>query len=291
MPIVYGGGSTTETKKEKLYAALAKGNTTLLNTLLNDPVYQLIFSEMTFTSSAMNAIANSQTAMNAIANSQTALNAVANSQTAMNAIANSQTAMNAIANSQTAMNAVVNSQTAMNAVVNSQTAMNAIQSVASARQAFVNSTALPQRSVPTMTSNTTPEGQAIGSSFGGSGYEYFRAFDKNTSTEWWAASRVPQWVGYTFTVPVLVHQVRVVGYSSSGVGNNPTSITIQRSTNGTTWEDVATYNQEFTSAETVLNIPLKAGFYRYWRVYVNSTVSSSVNPDIRELNFIGFAQQ
>ncbi len=40
MPIVYGGGSTTETKKEKLYAALAKGNTTLLNTLLNDPVYQ-----------------------------------------------------------------------------------------------------------------------------------------------------------------------------------------------------------------------------------------------------------
>ncbi len=77
--------------------------------------------------------------------------------------------------------------TAMNAIANSQTAMNAIQSVASARQAFVNSTALPQRSVPTMTSNTAPEGQAIGSSFWGSGYEYFRAFDKNTNTSWYSA--------------------------------------------------------------------------------------------------------
>ncbi len=201
MPIISQGSSVVETKQEKLYTALAQGNITLLNTLLNDPVYQLIFSEMAFTSSAMNAIANSQTAMNAIANSQTA----------MNAIVNSQTAMNAIANSQTAMNAIVNSQTAMNAIVNSQTAMNAIQSVASARQAFVNSTALPQKSVPTMTSNTTPEGQAIGSSFSGSGSEYFRAFDKNTNTSWYSASGLPQWIGYVFSVPVFVHQVRIVG--------------------------------------------------------------------------------
>jgi hypothetical protein len=259
MPIVYGGGSTTETKKEKLYTALAQGNATLLNTLLNDPVYQLIFSEMTFTSSAMNAIINSQTAMNAVINSQTALNAV------------------------------VNSQTAMNAIANSQTAMNAIQSVASARQAFVNSTALPQRSVPTMTSNTAPEGQAIGSSFYGSGYEYFRAFDKSTSTHWYSAYGLPQWIGYVFSVPVFVHRVRITAYTP-GTSENPKSITIQCSSDGSTWQNVATYNQEFTSTETVLDIPLRAGFYRYWRVYITSVVGGSYTL-IRELNFIGFAQQ
>ncbi len=103
-------------------------------------------------------------------------------------------------------------------------------------------------------------------------------------------SGLPQWIGYVFSVPVFVHRVRIVGYGASGTNENPTSITIQCSSDGSTWQNVATYNQQFTSTETVLDIPLRAGFYRYWRVYITNVVSGSYAA-IRELDFIGFAQQ
>lgn len=91
-----------------------------------------------------------------------------------------------------------------------------------------------------------------------------------------------------FAVPVFVHTVKLTGYSSAGGAYNPTSVKVQYSDNGISWTDVATYNQEFTSTETILPIPLMAGFHRYWRVYINQTNSS--NPAIKELDFIGFRQ-
>jgi hypothetical protein len=237
---------------------------------------------------AMNAVANSQTAMDAVINSQTAMNAVINSQTALDAVINSQTAMNAVANSQTAMDAVINSQTAMNAVINSQTALNAIRNNATAWNTFINST-INVKEVPTMTSNTTPEGVASASSIYGSSYDAFKALDKNTSTYWYAGGSAPQWIQYQFVSPVFVHTVVITGYGSAGNGYNPNSITIQASQDGSTFIDIQTFNQEFTNTATTLYIA-KQGYYKYWRVRVNSTVNSSYSPRIIELNFKGFIQ-
>ena len=219
-------------------------------------------------------------------NSSTPLWLIVWDQTAMNAVINSQTAMNAVANSQTAMNAVINSQTAMNAVINSQTALNAIRNNATAWNTFINRT-INVKEVPTMTSNTTPEGVASASSIHSSGYDAFKAFDKNTSTYWVAGGTVPQWIQYQFVSPVFVHTVVITGYSSAGNGYNPTSITIQASQDGSTVIDIHTFNQEFTNTPTTLYIA-KQGYYKYWRVRVNSAGGS--HPAIRELNFKGFIQ-
>ena len=202
---------------------------------------------------------------------------------------NSSTPLWLIVWDQTAMNAVINSQTAMNAVINSQTALNAIRNNATAWNTFINST-INVKEVPTMTSNTAPEGVASASSIYDSIRDAFKAFDKNTGTWWLAGGTVPQWIQYQFVRPVFVHTVVITGYDSAGNGYNPTSITIQASQDGSTVIDIHTFNQEFTNTPTTLYIA-KQGYYKYWRVRVNSTVGGSGNyPIIRELNFKGFIQ-
>jgi hypothetical protein len=187
------------------------------------------------------------------------------------------------------MNAVANSSTAMNAVINSQTALNAIRNNTTAWNTFINST-INVKEIPTMTSNTAPEGVASASSIFSSSYNAFRAFDKNTNTYWLAGGPAPQWVQYQFVRPVFVHTITLTGYGSRGDYYNPTSITIQTSNDGGTFIDIATFNQEFTSTPTTLYIA-KQGYYRYWRVKVNYTVGGYYYyPVIRELNFKGFIQ-
>ena len=172
------------------------------------------------------------------------------------------------------------SQGMMNAIANSQTAMNAIKN---------NSTALARKEVPQMTSNTSPEGRASASSIWGSSYDAWRAFDK-TGSPWWSASgsAPPQWVQYQFSVPVFVHTVSITGVDASGYYANPTSITIQASSDGVNFIDVATYNNQITNTTTTIEIA-KQGYYRYWRLRINSSVTNQ-DVAIRELNFIGFAQ-
>jgi hypothetical protein len=286
-------------RKDSILELIFNGNGSNLEALLQNPNFSTplwlivwdpnIMNAVINSSTAMNAVANSQTAMDAVANSQTAMNAVINSQTAMNAVINSSTAMNAVANSQTAMDAVINSQTAMNAVINSQTALNAIRNNATAWDTFINST-INVKEVPTMTSNTAPEGVSSASSITSSSYDAFKAFDKNTNTYWRAGGDIPQWIQYQFVSPVFVHTVVITGYSNAGSTNNPTSITIQASQDGSTFIDIQTFNQEFTSTATTLYIA-KQGYYKYWRVRVNSVVGGSgYYPAIRELNFKGFIQ-
>ena len=184
------------------------------------------------------------------------------------------------------MNAVINSSTAMNAVINSQTALNAIKNNATAWNTFINST-INVKEVPMMTSNTTPEGVASVSSIFSSDYAAFMAFDKNTNLIWQAGGGVPQWIQYQFVSPVFVHTITLTGYYVFGTPQNPTSITIQASVDGSTFINIQTFNQEFTNTPTTLYIA-ERGYYRYWRVRVNSTAGS--NCIVRELNFKGFIQ-
>jgi len=187
------------------------------------------------------------------------------------------------------MNAVANSQTAMNAVINSQTALNAIRNNTTAWNTFINST-INVKEVPTMTSNTAPEGVASASSISSTIYNAFKAFDKSTNTFWEAGGSAPQWIQYQFISPVFVHTITIVGNGVSGTAYNPNSITIQASNDGSQFIDIQTFNQEFTSTTATLYIA-KQGYYKYWRVKVNGVVGGSgYYPTIRELNFKGFIQ-
>jgi len=177
----------------------------------------------------------------------------------------------------------------MGAIINSQTALDAIKNNSTAWNIFINSNASTVKEVPTMTSNTTPEGIVTASSINSSDYDAFHAFDKNGGFYWYAGGVAPQWIQYKFASPVFVHTVMVEGYSSAGTGRNPTSITIQASNDGSNFTDVATFNQEFTDVITNLYLN-KTGYYQYWRVKVNSAVNSAASPAIRELNFRGFKQ-
>jgi hypothetical protein len=176
----------------------------------------------------------------------------------------------------------------MNAVINSQTSLNAVRNNATAWNTFIYST-INVKEVPTMTSNTTPEGVASASSIYSSSYDAFKVFDRNTGTFWRAGGSAPQWIQYQFVSPVFVHTIRLIGYSGSGSYYNPDSITIQASNDGSIFIDIQTFDQEFTESTTTLYIA-KQGYYRYWRVRVNRTVGGGYHPIIRELNFKGFTQ-
>ena len=267
-----GGASLSDmvlSKKNELLNLISQGNSSSLESALQDLGYYVAFLDILYDTTAMNSIVGSSTSMNAIIGSSTALSAVVGSPTAMSAIAGSSTAIDAIINSQTALGAIKNNSTAWNI--------------------FINSKASTVKEVPKMTSNTTPEGILSASSISGSSYDAFYAFDKDYGTYWYAGGVAPQWIQYKFASPVFVHTVMVEGFFSAGIGYNPTSITIQVSNDGSNFTDVATFNQEFTTVITNLYLN-RTGYYQYWRVKVNSNVTSSNYPAIRELNFRGFKQ-
>jgi len=297
-----GGASLSDmvlSKKNELLNLISQGDGSSLESALQDLGYYVAFLDILYDTTAMNSIVSSSTSMNAIIGSSTALNNVIKSPAAMSAIAGSSTAMNAIINSSTALNTVIGSSTAMYAIagsataidiiIKSQTALNAIKGNSTAWNIFINSNASTVKEVPKMTSNTAPEGVASASSISSSSYDAFYAFDKDYGAYWIAGGASPQWIQYKFVSPVFVHTVMVVGFYSAGNGYNPTSITIQVSNDGSNFTDVATFNQEFTTVITNLYLN-KSGYYQYWRVKVNSNVTSSNNPAIRELNFRGFKQ-
>ena len=88
----------------------------------------------------IDAVVASSTAMTAVAASQTAMAAVAASSTAMTAVAASQTAMAAVAASSTAMTAIVASPTAMAAIWKSNSAVTAVKNNATAWKTFTGAT-------------------------------------------------------------------------------------------------------------------------------------------------------
>ena len=91
-------------------------------------------------STAMAAVATSQTAMAAVIGNATALNAVVSSQTAMAAVIGNATALNAVVSSQTAMTAIVASPTAMAAIWKSNSAVTAVKNNATAWKTFTGAT-------------------------------------------------------------------------------------------------------------------------------------------------------
>lgn len=134
--------------------------------------------------------------------------------------------------------------------------------------------------VPTMTSNTTPSGQA----FGSDGLPAWYAFDKS-SNRWYGNNNVNQYVGYRFTQNVAVYRVDITPHLEQG-HYTLKNFKIQSSNNN------SNYNDEYSGqmadagsiAKIILNNPTKTD---YWRLFGVNAYTGFISVD--ELQFYGRA--
>lgn len=119
--------------------------------------------------------------------------------------------------------------------------------------------------VPTMTSATAPSGQVSQSGiFEGSAiYAGWKAFDGNDNTRWLAArssSASPtNYIQYMFVDPIMVKKIHLNLTSSWGTASLITSIKLQGSNDGSTFEDL----QEFTSIDPIADLIVSAAIAKY----------------------------
>lgn len=136
-------------------------------------------------------------------------------------------------------------------------------------------------SVPTMTSNTEPWGEAFGSSYYGGGYEYFRAFDgaddffiphpDETFNDFY--------LGYDFKNPTLVKAFSIQTKA-------PTMRYSVQGWNGSEWINIY---ESVENADTTLRtyeIDNTNLFIKY-RIKITSASVSPVNVSVRTLQFYG----
>lgn len=147
--------------------------------------------------------------------------------------------------------------------------------------------------VPIMTSNNTPSGTASASYVYGVGYEAYRAFDGNTSTNWSASGEgnFPNWLQYKFPTAK-----RIVACSITPTYTNSL-------TDVGDFEILAS-NDNFSTSQTLLNDTVPNGVnslqtfkfsfsnsieYDCWRIKVSSNYRNSVNAltSVYEVQFYG----
>ena len=126
--------------------------------------------------------------------------------------------------------------------------------------------------VPTMTSDTTPSGRVIYSSYYTPSNQYaYKAFDgvNSTANSWYpSTSNVnPSWVGYDFGTNVKIYFIKFLqNYANADRANK---CKYQASTDNSNWVDITSeISVGTTGAPFDTIIPLdKVGNYRYYRNY------------------------
>lgn len=117
--------------------------------------------------------------------------------------------------------------------------------------------------VPTMTSNTTPSGQASANTTYGSGYEAYRAFDNNTLNIYYpttADTVATAYLRYQFTQAVNVKKVVAMTHDMTA----HVTYKIQYSDNGTSWQD-ASENMQTTFDTYVTALTTSNTAHKYWQ--------------------------
>lgn len=136
-------------------------------------------------------------------------------------------------------------------------------------------------SVPTMTSNTTPEGEAICSDTRGSGFEAYKAFD-GTSAYWNSPTSgsnytLPHYIGYNFNKDVAVKKFTILNRTeeSSGAGTYcPIDFELQGSNDGTSWSTIQVYkNTSTSSGATYRGTVSNPKGYKQYRLYITTSGS------------------
>lgn len=167
--------------------------------------------------------------------------------------------------------------------------------------AIVNSTyfeSVLTTKVPTMTSNTTPSGEAISGGID-TGYPNYYAFDGNDSTSF-ASSQTQSnfssgYIGYLFTNSICVKRVKGIMNVVTSLSSTSIVVAIEASNDGTNWttlKDAITIN--FSGAagtEMRTNIDISVNNTSYYRRYRVRGVSANSNVRLRSntLQFYGRA--
>lgn len=136
---------------------------------------------------------------------------------------------------------------------------------------------MPQ--VPTMTSNTAPYGEALGTQ--NSGNENYKAFDGNDSI-YTASASSTGWTGYKFTSPVCVKRVSFIPYAG-----RVQTYTIDASNDGNTWTPLTdALTCPNSGDKQVVNIN-NNNYYLMYRLNCTSTYGS--NYVLYTLQFYAYA--
>lgn len=150
--------------------------------------------------------------------------------------------------------------------------------------------------VPTMTSNTTPSGEASSSSYmvrEGINYYAYKAFDGITGAlyDGWFAnnnpSTNPQWLGYAFTKGIKIYKVSITPnceYSNGTIKN----FQYETSDDGSNWNiefsDVCENVSNFTTVQSFVKI--NPSQKQYHRIYITSSYGSGY-ASVQALQFYG----
>ena len=148
-------------------------------------------------------------------------------------------------------------------------------------------------SVPTMTSNTAPYGEAIYSTYvpdNSSGYAW-NAFDNNNSTYWHNNINVApdnisdSWIGYKFGIKIVPKMLVYSSRHHGGTSRIPSSIKLQGSDDYSTWTDIEDFTP--TSAGSTLQYFSVTDNISYKALRVILVNGNDRNKDVQTLQFYG----
>lgn len=121
---------------------------------------------------------------------------------------------------------------------------------------------------PTMTSNTTPSGEASASTEYDSSHKAFHAFDGNGTTSWvpLLSANPPHWIKYKFASPICAKVFVYNTYPNKRTG----TFKVQGSNDDSTWADLTdalTAIRDGQEHSVILN---NSNTYMYYRMYITT---------------------
>lgn len=199
--------------------------------------------------------------------------------TTVTALIASNNAVDYMARSMTWASSVVANSSAMTKIGNNDYCSNALLSNSTWLNAINNSAyfeSVLNVKVPTMTSNTTPSGQASASSIATSAYDAYKAFDNSVapsvSSGWVSGkSTFPQWIQYEFTSPVSIKRANII-FNSINVTAN---IKISASTDNSNFIDLIDETIVTGNENKIVNIENDNSYLIYRLTIISQSRNSS----------------
>lgn len=145
--------------------------------------------------------------------------------------------------------------------------------------------------VPTMTSDTTPSGQALSDSVL-TGNDAYKAFDNDTSTIWGANHISSAYIGYDFGNPVVVNKIYRLGLTSSdGTTTKRWQYRIKYSDDGINWNNIddtyTNFSTSLASNQSDTIVISNSIAHRYWAMEIKVADNSTSTFNTATLQFYG----
>lgn len=144
--------------------------------------------------------------------------------------------------------------------------------------------------IPTMTSNTAPEGVASAGHVYDNHYAYY-AFDGFPNTTWWYTNLTgaSSWIQYQFVTAMRALKLQaIIGLNSADVSFCPDGITVLASNDGSNFDTLLT--QSLVKSASGLNLDItipNANKYTYYRVLLANSNSGYGIGQVRKLQLYG----